>query len=394
MRKSYNMKGSLLIIFTFLISSVSLVASTVSVAFYSEKITLEYDDKIVANYKENLSDETEMVVFYKVLEKRPYQSYISSLQKAKTRYQLNDWLYYRLVEKSLDKICQSRSDRFQGVLSWFVMIKSDYDARATFTRSSFYVNVATREDVFESPMFDIRGETFANISAILTKGKMSKNVYVVAYAPNKNGKNFSFQLNIHPNLKAEEERLVYRFDYHEKPVELVAKIDKTLINIMAEYPKFDEMYFVSTPLSDVAKSSLLPALKKELIGKTEQEKIEFFVAFTRGALKYGSDKKGFGDKNKPLIAEEALFYPLVDCEDKVAVLYNLVKELTSLKGVVLAMPDHLSFAVDLRKPVGKTFRHKGKKYTLCDPTGPENSSKIGIFPYDTDLRRGEVLGEL
>jgi hypothetical protein len=388
------MKGSLLIIFTFSISSISLTASTVSVDFYSEKITLEYDAKILESYEGNLSNEPEMVAFYKVLEKRPYQSYISSLQKAKTHYQLNDWLYYRLVEKSLDKICQSRSNRFQGVLSWFVMIKSDYDARATFTRSSFYVNVATREDVFESPMFDIKGETFANISAIITKGKMTRNVYAIAYAPNKNGKDFSFQLNVHPNLKAEEERLVYSFDYHEQPIELVAKIDRTLINIMAEYPKFDEMYFVSTPLSDVAKSSLLPAFQKILVGKSEQEKIEFFVAFTRGALKYGSDRKSFGDKNKPLIAEEALFYPLVDCEDKVAVLYNLVKELTSLKGLVLAMPDHLSFAVDLRKPVGKTFRYRGKKYTVCDPTGPENSSEIGIFPNDADLRRGEVLGEL
>lgn len=388
------MKDSLLIILAFFASSISLIAGTISVDFYSEKITLEYDEKIAATYKSNLSNETEMVDLYKVLEKRPYQSYLSSLQKAKTRYQLNDWLYYRLVEKSLDKICQSRSDRFQGILSWLIMTKSDYDTRATFTKSSFYVNVATSEDVFESPMFDIRGETFANISAIITKGKMSRNVYAIEYAPNKNGKDFSFALNVHPNLKAQEERLVYRFDYHDKPVELVAKINKTLINIMAEYPKFDEMYFVSTPLSNVAKSSLLPALEKELAGKSEKEKIEFFVAFTRGALKYGSDKKGFGDKNKPLIAEEALFYPLVDCEDKVAVLYNLVKELTSLKGVVLAMPDHLSFAVDLRKPVGKTFRYKGKKYTLCDPTGPEDSSEIGIFPNDKDLRRGEVLGEL
>lgn len=388
------MKENLLIIFTFFTSWFPLTAGTISVDFYSEKITLEYDKEMVAKYDGYLSKEKEMVDFYKVLEKRPYQSYLQSLQKAKTRYQLNDWLYYRLLEKSLDKICQSRSDRFQGVLSWFMMTKSNYDARATFTRSAFYVNVATREDVFESPMFDINGETFANISAILTKGKMSRSVYAIAYAPNKNGKDFSFALNVHPDLKAQEKRLVYSFDYHGKPVELVAKIDKTLINIMAEYPKFDEMYFVSTPLSDVAKSSLLPAFKKELAGKSEQEKIEFFVAFTRGALKYGSDKKGFGDKNKPLIAEEALFYPLVDCEDKVAVLYNLVKELTSLKGVVLAMPDHLSFAVDLRQPIGKTFRHRGKKYTVCDPTGPEDSSEIGVFPNDRDLRRGEVLGEL
>ena len=377
-----------------LMTTISLGASTVTVDFYSERITVNYDAKLISSYSNSLAKEDDIVAFYKNLEKRPYQSLLSSLKKAKSQYQLNDWLYYQLLEKSLDKICQSRSDRFQGVMSWLVMTKSGYDARATFTKSDFYVNVATKEEVFESPMFVVNGESFANLSAIHRQGRMIKMVYGVKYAPNNAGKHFSFSLDKHPKLKPVEQRFVYSFDYKDKIVEMVAKVDKTIVDVMKDYPKFDEIYFVRAPFSKSTKSSLLPALKKAMIGMGEQEQMEFLVAFTRGGLRYGSDRRNFGKTNRPLTAEEALFYPAVDCEDKVAVIYNLVKELTALKAVVLAMPEHLSFAVDLKQPVGKTIQHRGKKYTICDPTGPENTNEIGVFPFDEELRQGEILGEL
>lgn len=379
-------------IFFLLLNTLS--ANTIMVNFYGENIVISYEDDLVARYDKELSNEADFVKFYKLLEIRAHESYLKSLQKAKKRYRLNDWLYYKLVEKSLDEICQSRSDRFQGVLSWFIMSKSGYDARATYTRSEFYVNVSTNESVFESPMYEVKGESFANLSAIIMKGRMINMVYAVEYTPNNAGKNFSFAFDEHPLLTPQRKAFTYRFEYNDKVINIPSYVDKTIVDIMSDYPKFDEIYFVRSPLSEVAKESLLPVLKKEMDQMTDQEKMEFLVSFTRRGLKYGSDKRGFGDKNRPLIAEEALYYPSVDCEDKVAVLYNLVKELTQFEGVVLAMPEHLSFAVALKQPIGKTYRFKGKKYTICDPTGPENNSSIGVFPFDAELRRGEVLGEL
>lgn len=388
------MKEKIGLLIIILMTTISLGASTVTVDFYSERITVNYDTELIAAYSNSIAKEDGIVAFYKELEKRPYQSLITSLKKAKLKYQLNDWLYYQLLEKSLDKICQSRSDRFQGVVSWLLVTKSGYNTRATFTKSNFYVNVATREAVFESPMFEVDGKSFANLSAIMRQGRMIKMVYGVQYAPNRQGKNFSFSLDKHPKLKPVEQRFTYLFDYKDKSVKMLATVDKTIVDVMRDYPKFDEIYFVKAPFSQSIKKSLLPALKKAMKGMREQEQMEFLVAFTRGGLRYGSDRKGFGKTNRPLTAEEALFYPTVDCEDKVAVIYNLVKELTVLKAVVLAMPEHLSFAVDLKQPVGKTIKHRGKKYTICDPTGPENTNEIGVFPYDAELRRGEILGEL
>ncbi len=369
-------------------------ASSVSVDFYGEIISLEYDEKMVSSYNKSLLDEQAIETAFIELNERPTSRFISSVLDARAKYNLNDWLQTKLMFDALELICPSRSDRFVNMMTWVVLVHSGFDARATFTRSTIYVNVATQEEVFESPMYDYKGKSFANLTVLLRKGKFISVVNGVAFTPNHLGKDFSFSLQQLPELTPIVKTMIYDFEFKGKKQRISAKIDKTMVDMMKEYPKFDEVYYVTTPFSKVLRESILPELESAILGFTDKEKLEFLVTFTRTALKYGSDKKGFGTQNRPLTAEEALFYPLVDCEDKVAVIYNLVKELTPLNGVILALPNHLTFAVGLHQPVGKTYRHKGQKYTICDPTGPENTCEIGIFPNITDLSRAEVLGEI
>ena len=49
--------------------------------------------------------------------------------------------------------------------------------------------------------------------------------------------------------------------------------------------------------------------------------------------------------------------------------------------LILAYPNHITVAVALDEPVqGVSVESDGKKYYICDPTGPINSTAIGIFP--------------
>lgn len=383
------------IILGFILSSILTAKSnTIQVKFYSETIQIEYDNQLFQPYKNNLRKEDDYVAAFKNLKSRPYQTFLNSLQTAKSTYHLNDWLYTKLIKDAIHEIRKSESNKFKSLLLWLLLSESGFDARATYTPSRLYVNVATKENVFESPMYDHDGKTFANISVILRKERFVKVVYDIAFIPNKTGKNYSITLHEFPNLKSNPKSFFYQFEYKGEQKKITAELDQTIISIMKDYPKFDEIKFVEVPLSQLAKTSLLSQLDELTKEMTNTEKMEFFVSFTRTGLEYGSDRKGFGTKNRPLIAEEALFYPYVDCEDKVAVMYNLVKELTHLKAVVIAMPGHLSFAVDLNDPKGESYRFKGRKFTICDPTGPESMSDIGVFPYKDRLKKGHVLGEL
>ncbi len=388
------MQKLLAILFLLSFNTSYTLAVDVSLDFYGEYVSLSYDDKMIEAYSGSLLEEQNIKVAYSIFQERPIAIFLESLESSRIKYGLNDWLYTKLLHDSLEKICGSRSSRFKNMLKWVVLANSGYDVRATYTRSNLYINVATQEEVFESPMYEDRGKKFANLSVLLDKGRFVSMVYGVDLIPNPDGKNFSFRLGEHPNFKSDIQEINYEFNYKGEKENLSAQVDKTFINMMKEYPKFDEIDYVTTPFSSSLKSSLIPKLKEKLLELPDKEQIEFLVAFTRSALEYASDRKSFGTKNRPLTAEEALYYPTVDCEDKVAVIYNLVKELTSLKAVVIAMPNHLTFGVDLGKPIGTTYRYRGKRFTICDPTGPENSCEIGVFPDNKQLRMAEVLGEL
>ena len=82
-----------------------------------------------------------------------------------------------------------------------------------------------------------------------------------------------------------------------------------------------------------------------------------------------------------MIADEVFFYPYSDCEDRSALFYALVRELLDLPMIVVAFPDHLTVAVSLEEELpGAVISYQGRRYYICDPTGPVNSSEIGIFP--------------
>ena len=118
--------------------------------------------------------------------------------------------------------------------------------------------------------------------------------------------------------------------------------------------------------------------------------LEIITAFTRSAFNYKTDENHFG-RSKPMIREEVFYYPYSDCEDRVAVFFGLVKELLNLPMLVIAFPDHLTIGVALDQPIGPAIRHKGKKYYICDPTGPNNSYEIGRIPKGYERKSFEIL---
>jgi hypothetical protein len=387
------MNYRILLSFATMLLAVTASAANMTLDFYGQPIKIQYDPALATARYVDYAKEDELIALYKEFEKRPYKELLNSLDHAKAEHQLNDWLYFKLMNDALDKICRSRSLRFQGVLSWFLMAKAGYDARATFTRRAFYVNVATTESIFGSPIIKDDGKSYANLSALVYRGNTRSTVYVCRHVPNPRGKDFSFALGTLPELSGGKDKVAWNFDFKGQEIEIEGWVDLGLVELMKDYPSFDEMEYIRTPFSPSIRQSILPQLSKAMRGMSEKESMEFLVAFTRSGLSYGSDRRNFGE-SRPLTAEEALYYPSVDCEDKVAVIYNLVKELTDMQAVVIAMPDHLSFGVKLKEVVGESIRHKGSRYTICDPTGPENTCEIGVFSNKRRLRQGEILGEL
>lgn len=361
------------------------------VAFYTENLAISYDEGMEVDEPAPYRKYT-IVNFYKDLETRNFSILLESLQGQKESLRLNDLLYYQLIKESVEQLYAQKTRNYQTLMTWFFMTKSGYDARLTHRYGDIFLYAYIDEAIFETPVIEIGRRKFVNLSDILVGGKTDdERFFLVEYVPNPTGKAFSLKLENLPLFKPEKTETQVRFSVKDKKYLINYDYDNTLIRLFDRYPLMEEKYYLGVPLSDLAQSSLVKELKKILEGKTEKESIEILLALTRSGFVYKEDNEYFG-KSKPMIAEEVFFYKYSDCEDRSALLYTLVKELLDLPMIIVAYPNHLTIGIDLADNLNKPLRYRGNEYTICDPTGPTNSAKAGIYPEGYEHKEYEVIG--
>ena len=73
--------------------------------------------------------------------------------------------------------------------------------------------------------------------------------------------------------------------------------------------------------------------------------------------------------DRAFFAEETLYYPYCDCEDRSILLSRLVRDILGLKAILIYYPGHLAMAVHFPEEVtGDYILLEGEKYIVCDPT--------------------------
>ncbi|CAM3771329.1 hypothetical protein [Sphingobacterium prati] len=87
-----------------------------------------------------------------------------------------------------------------------------------------------------------------------------------------------------------------------------------------------EIYF-NIPLSKETYQSIILALKENLKGKKQKEGVDYLMWFTRYAFLYKNDEENFGTE-KRLSPEQTLLNKYSDCDDRAALFFYLVKEIT------------------------------------------------------------------
>ena len=364
--------------------------NSISLDFYSEKINVGYYSNMVIDF-DLMINERLMVKYFKQMEETMYQTLLSDLKSHKDRLALNDWLFYELVHEAVDKIYEDKSDQQKTLNCWFLLSKAGYNTRLTYLKNNIFLYAYSLDEIFETPMIEDKGKIFINLTNIHdnpgTKGIV---LNMLSFVPNPDGQPFSFDLSSLPKLTPSEKNKILTFTSLNNHYEVNVQFDHNLIRMMENYPIFEELKYIQTPLSNLAAKSLLPQLKRLLRNKSEKEALEVLVSFTRSAFSYKDDHDHFG-KNKPMIGDELFFYPFSDCEDRSALFYFLVKELLNLPMIVIAYEDHLTIAVASSKIIGNPIDYMGNTYFICDPTGPYNSSEVGNAPIGYENKKFEIL---
>ncbi|MDR1340167.1 MAG: hypothetical protein LBK58_08970, partial [Prevotellaceae bacterium] len=101
------------------------------------------------------------------------------------------------------------------------------------------------------------------------------------------------------------------------------------------------------------------------------------------------DNKIWGG-DRPFFADETVYYPFSDCEDRSILFSRLVRDLMSLKVILLYYPGHLATAVQFNETIpGDYLLVNEKRYLVCDPT--YIGASIGRTMPDMDNGKATVV---
>ncbi len=188
------------------------------------------------------------------------------------------------------------------------------------------------------------------------------------------GKYFSFELNELPLFG--EEMVTREITYNNQLLKV--NLNSRIISFLKTYPSCAIELYCKTPISTQSIQSLNQLFIPLFRWKTAREKVNILLNFIQKSFAYKSDIEQFGNE-RYLFAEESLFYPFTDCEDRSVLLAILIKYYIGLETVVLNFPNHIAIAVYMpNEDDGTHYLIEGKKFLVCDPT--YINAKCGMLP--------------
>ena len=107
------------------------------------------------------------------------------------------------------------------------------------------------------------------------------------------------------------------------------------------------------------------------------------------AFVYEYDDKVWGD-DRAFFAEETLYYPYCDCEDRSILYSKLIRDLLGLNVLLVYYPGHLATAVEFDTEVkGDAIVLDGRRFVVCDPT--YIGAPVGLTMPEMDNRTAKVI---
>ncbi len=366
-------------------STVLYSQQKISFDFYGDSIVLDTDASINVEFPHQLSSAA-VKEFYTSFNTANYQPLVNALLVYKSKYQLNDWLYYQLIRATAQQLSPKAANYSRYTLyKWFLLCKSGYDATVSVRNDRLLFYVQCDENIYDIPYHLKNGKQYVCLNyhdyglIDFEKEKFLETSIVIPEAI----KPFSYKVTQMPDFKPENYTTKnIQFNYYQQEYHFKIMVNPQVQAIFTNYPVVDYESYFNIPLSKKTYSSLIPALQKNIQKMNLKQGVDYLMRFTRHAFLFEKDSDVFG-KEKRLTPEQTLLFEQSDCEDRAALFFYLVKEIYNLPMIALEYPTHVTIAVQFEKPVGTPIVYKGNTYSVCEPT-----------PQSKDLRLGEVLPSL
>lgn len=292
-----------------------------------------------------------------------YDPLLKDVLEAKKDMALSDWGFITLAKNVATKV-YGKEDNSAILFEEWLLMQSGYKVRLSLTaQGTLYLLVPFSEKIFgvsyliiDEDRYYVLGCETQESFMVLDEG------FDGEQAPT-----LSLELPQLGMIRCKERTIASK---RYPTLKMTVAENRNLISYLNDYPKIagDWNIYARASLSKSAKEQLYPILRSKLNGKSQEQQLNMLLDWIQTGLEYEYDEKQFGGE-RSLFADETLYYPFCDCEDRSILLSVLVKDLVGLDVVLLHFPGHLATAVGFTENVdGDYLEIKGKKYVVCDPT--------------------------
>lgn len=351
-------------------------AQTLSVPFYGGPIPLRYTRSPLPALGSPV-DGKAIADFYRGLASADWGVLAEDLRAQSEALALDDYAYAQFVLRLGRQLAGDESRA--RLLTWYLLLKSNVDARvgyigpngatAAMPVGTIVLLVPSTVMVYNTTYFTLQNEKFFAVS--LDEAPSPDGLgRLFTYDGNYPGQPRKMDMRIArtPNLGVAAESRTLRWSYKDTTHTIEVRADRNAVKYLEWFPQVEWDVWFGIQMSQPARETLLPALRRKLQGRSERDQVNFLIRFVQTAFEYKTDGDQFG-REKPLSVDETLLYPFSDCEDRSIIFAALVRELTGLEVVGLLYPGHMATAVKFRASVtGDAVMIGGERWIVSDPT--------------------------
>lgn len=344
-----------------------VAADTLELSFYGNAVSYHFDP-LWQKYRLGNGDKpTAMSAFWTMMSGSNYGPTIETVSAARRELKLDDWGYVALWRDVVQSLQPERKPE-QNLLLWFFLVKSGYDVRLGYAGSDVHLFVAVKQQVFSTKFTTVGQQTYyAVLAADRGDSIGSFYTYEASYPVKLKPLDISSASTGFTRPVTAQRALA--FEYKGEAIKLNVPYDRRLVQYMDTFPQSEFAIYYATDGSQLVRQALLTELKKYTATMSEEEAVNFLLAFVQKAFAYKNDNDQFGYE-KYFFVEESFFFPYSDCEDRSVLFAWLVHELVGVNMIGLLYPGHMTTAVALKqvKPGFSTVDHRGTRFVIADPT--------------------------
>ena len=301
-------------------------------------------------------------------------------------YDLCDWAYLNMLYQ-MSASFLGKGTNEATFLTAFLYCQSGYKIRmASSEQGKLYILVASDYFIYDNPPFEVDGVFyFAFLPDVEDKSIASSLRLNVCQAALQDEQTLSLLIPYAPKLEVVKTNARELTSLHNKEMKALVSTNKNRVDFFNNYPSsyvngnFMTRWamYANTPLSEEVKAEFYPKLKESIEGCSKAKAVSILLEFCQSAFEYKFDEEVWGE-DRAFFAEETLYYPYSDCEDRSILFSRLVRDLVGLDVLLVYYPGHLLTAVHFPEDAqldaelrGEYFSLPcdGRNFVICDPTG-------------------------